>query len=369
MAESALASSASVTFERRCRAAFEEFQTSGVLLAANFDAAFRRAGFPDARAEEVERYHNNFLQQRRGVSGSHLKLDEFLRITADHHQKKRFIETIRISGQEWVSNAIRGVAHLFTKTTIGKDRSLWSFDSSESRMGIIMTGRAMLWGRSRKDGAWAGDVDFPICELGSNTVLGDSVMPGTARKVVALGQVDIIYIPMSEVKLRLGDKFLEQIALILDVKERHSQARMKTMQRICKRAKSENTLSQLPFLPLKNHLKEQLAQGMQKLAQSQIAERAAMQAAKRAKAQRTGDVGDHDDRPSSPPTEKSRKLRMERTGRLPTAADAKALALGASRPRTSMSRNASRSSIPRRIAASELHVQIDTGTMMYDDLM
>ena len=70
MAESVLASSASVTFERRCRAAFEEFQSSGVLLAANFDAAFRRAGFPDARAEEVERYRNNFLQQRRGVCGS-----------------------------------------------------------------------------------------------------------------------------------------------------------------------------------------------------------------------------------------------------------------------------------------------------------
>lgn len=254
----------------------------------------------------------------------------------------------------------------FVMATLEKGETLWSYNCLESQMGFIMKGRAMLWGRSRKDGVWAGDVDFPICELGSSAVIGDSFMPGTARKVVALGQVDVIYIPMSEVKMRLGEKFLEQIATMLDVKERHSKARMKTMQRICKRAKSENTLSQLPFLPLKNHLKEQLAQGMQKLAQSQNEERAAMQAAKRAKAQRS-EVDDDDDRPSSPLAEKSRKLRMERMGRLPSAATAHTP--GASRPRTSMSRSATRSSIPRRIAASELHVRIDTGTMMYDDLM
>jgi hypothetical protein len=354
-------------FERRCCAAFEEYQSGGVLHAANFDGAFRRAGFPDVRADEVERYHQNFVQQRRGVPGTHLKLDEFLRIQKDHLQKKRFLETNSISGQEWVRNAIRGVSHLFTKTTLYKGELLWSFDGAENRLGIIMKGRAMLWGRSRKGGAFVGDVDFPICEIGSNTVIGDTLMPNTARKVVALGHIDVIYIPMSEVKTRLGDRFLEQIAGMLEGKERHCRARMSTMQRICKRAKTENTLSQLPFLPLKNHLKEQLAKGMQKLAQSQNDQRAALQAAKRAKAQLTGEIDNRDDRPYSPSAEKSRVLRMERAGKLPVAN--KAPDLGASRPRTSMSRGAARSSIPRRIAASELHVRIDTGTMTYDDLM
>jgi hypothetical protein len=68
--------------------AFDEFATDGVLSASNFEAAFRRAGFADARTEEVERYHHNFVHQRQGVAGTHLQHDEFARILLAHDEKR-----------------------------------------------------------------------------------------------------------------------------------------------------------------------------------------------------------------------------------------------------------------------------------------
>jgi hypothetical protein len=68
--------------------AFDEFAMDSVLSASNFEAAFRRAGFPDARTEEVERYHHNFVHQRQGVAGTHLRHEEFARILLAHDEKR-----------------------------------------------------------------------------------------------------------------------------------------------------------------------------------------------------------------------------------------------------------------------------------------
>jgi len=232
-------------------------------------------------------------------------------------------------------------------------------------MGIIMGGRALLWGRR------GGEVDFPLWEVGINTVIGDTLMPCMSTRLVALGQVDVLVMPMSEVKLRLGDRFIEEMAAQLDVKERHAQHRLSTIQRVCKTAMGNPSLSQLPFLPVKNQLQEQLAQGMQKLAQAQSKKRAVLQASKREKALRMSRGMDlSDDHLASSLGEKSRIFRMERSGQLlgTATATAKNLSSLSTRPRTSMSRSQVSSSIPRQIAASEFHVRIDTGTMTYDDL-
>jgi hypothetical protein len=350
--------------DERCREAFGEFASKGVLSAANFDSAFRRAGYSDVRAEETERYHQNFVQQRQGVSGTHLREDEFLRVVRAHDDKRKFLESISISAKEWVCNAVRGVSHVLTTSTLYKGEVLWSSRSNETRMGIIMKGSAMLWGKQGDKGL----VDFPVCEIGMNAVIGDGMMPRMATKVVALGTIDVLFMPMSEVKQRLGDRFIEEITAMLDVKDRHVKARINTMQRVCKRAMVEPPLSQLPFLPVKNHLEAQLAQGMQKLAQAQSQQRAAIQAAKRAKAQRMGGVSsDISENGPSSAFDASRLFRMERSGKLPSTNSAPVG--GSTRSRTNMPHTAQvRSSIPRRIAASEFHVMIDTGTMMYDDL-
>ena len=353
--------------EERGQVAFDEYATQGVLAAVNFEAAFRRAGFPDARTEEVERYHHNFVHQRaemQGVTGTHLRRDEFVRILQSHDQKRRFLQHVRISGKDWVCNAVRGVSHQFTRSTFAQGQCVWAANRADSTMGIIMSGRAMLWGRK------GGEVDFPLWEVGANTVVGDTLMPRMSTRLVALGPVDVLLIPLSEVKLRLGDRFIQEMAAQLEVKERHAQHRLSTMQRVCKRAMGDQSLSQLPFLPLKNQMKEQLAQGMQKLAQAQSKERAALQAAKRAKALRMSGRGVDmsDDRPLSSLAEKGRIFRMERSGQLLSAPTAKHPTSVSTRPRTSMSRGQLSSSIPRQIAASEFHVCIDTGTMTYDDL-
>jgi hypothetical protein len=54
----------------RCRCLFDHYHLGSLQPPVTKQAAERRAGFSDARAKEVERYHNNFLLQRRGVSGS-----------------------------------------------------------------------------------------------------------------------------------------------------------------------------------------------------------------------------------------------------------------------------------------------------------
>ena len=279
------------------------------------------------------------------------------------HARRRFLQHFRISGKDWVCSAVRGVSHLFTRSTFAQGQCVWAANRAESCMGIIMGGRAMLWGRR------GGEVDFPLWEVGINTVIGDTLMPCMSTRLVALGQVDVLFMPMSEVKLRLGDRFIEEMAAQLDVKERHVQHRLNTMQRLCKTAMGNPSLSQLPFLPVKNQLQEQLAQGMQKLAQAQSKKRAVLQASKREKALRMSRGVDlSDDRLASSLAEKSRIFRMERSGQLLGTATAKNLKSLSTCPRKSMSRSQVSSSIPRQIAASEFHVRIDTGTMTYDDL-
>ena len=242
---------------------------------------------------------------------------------------------------------------------------MWAANRAESCLGIVMGGRALLWGRR------GGEVDFPLWEVGINTVIGDTLMPSMSTRLVALGQVDVLFMPMSEVKLRLGDGFVEEMAAQLDVKERHVQHRLSTIQRVCKTAMGNPSLSQLPFLPVKNQLQEQFAQGMQKLAQAQSQQRAVLQASKREQALRMSRRTDcSDDRltTSSLAEKTSRIFRMERSGQLLGTATAKNLISLSTRPRTSMSRSQVSSSIPRQITASEFHVRIDTGTMTYDDL-
>lgn len=368
MSRPARISSLGVTLEERCGTAFDEYARGGALKEGNFDAAFRRAGFPDAKVEEVERYHQNFMQQRQGVAGTVLRQDEFLRILSAHDQKRRFLETTRISAKEWVCNALRSLSYLFTKCTLHKGECLWTINGTENKtMGIIIKGRAMLWGRQAN-----GLVDFPVCELGVNAILGDGLMPNNASKVVAMGETDVLFIPMSEVKLRLGDRFLEEMSASLVVKNRHVEARLDNMQRVCKRAMSEPPLAQLPFLPVKNQNKEQLAQGMQKLASAQSQKRSALQAANRAILQAanqaaTQDGDQTDNHLSTLAAEQSRIFRMERSGRILGTSTESRSSFG-KRARTSISRGQVRSRIPRRIQSSEFHVCIDTGSMMYDDL-
>ena len=350
-----------VPLEQRCHTAFAEHAGGELLAAGSFDAAFRRAGFPDARTDEVERYHQNFVLQRQGVAGSCLRLDEFVRILAAHDQKRQFLENTSISSKDWVCQALRAASHCFIKSTEYKGACLWSVKNSNRKMmAIIIQGRAMLWGRQGN-----GQVDFPVCELGTNAVIGDGLMPNMASKVVVMSETDVLYIPMSEVKSRLGDRFLDEMAASLEVKNRHTEARMCNMQRVCKRAICEPALAQLPFLPMKNQMKDQLSQGMQKLATAQSQKRSATMEAKRAKAMRTGGVGDDnsDNHPSL--AEQNRTFRLERSGRI--LGTSKAPALG-TRSGTSMLRGKVPQRIPRRIQSSEFHVSIDTGSMMYDDL-
>ena len=135
----------SLSFEERCRAAFASHAKDGVLPATSFDAAFRQAGYPDARQEEVDRYHVNFVQERKGIPGTHLREEEFVRILLGHDQKRRFLQTFRISSDDRVCNLVRSISHCFTRCTLQHGQHLWSHSSAESRMGIIMEGRAMLW--------------------------------------------------------------------------------------------------------------------------------------------------------------------------------------------------------------------------------
>jgi len=347
----------------RCVEAFGEYATEGKLSPANFDSAFRRAGFADIRSEEVERYLSNFLQQRQGVSGTNLRLDEFTRILMAHEDKRRWLEKNKV-GEEWMCGALRGVSHLLTKVTLFKGDCLWSCTSAESRMGIIMRGAAMLWGRNGDK----GQVDFPICEITTNAFLGEGLMPRNTTKVVALGQIDLLYMPMTEVKLRLGDKFIDEIKAMREAKEKHVNARMITIQRVCRRAQNNSALTQLPFLPVKNSLEVQVSAGMQKLATAQVQERNALQAAKRAKSQRTGDIFD-DDAPASEGTkllQQTRLLRMERTGKIMDNITAPVLGTRLRSNRRGDKRG--NSGIPPRIKNSELHVMIDTTTMTYDNL-
>jgi len=92
-----------VPLEQRCHTAFAEHAGGELLSAGSFDAAFRRAGFPDAHTEQVERYYQNFVLQRQGVAGSCLRLDEFVRILAAHDQKRRQFLHLSISsmGEEY----------------------------------------------------------------------------------------------------------------------------------------------------------------------------------------------------------------------------------------------------------------------------
>jgi hypothetical protein len=361
----------SLSFEERCRAAFASHAKDGVLPATSFDAAFRQAGYPDARQEEVDRYHVNFVQERKGIPGTHLREEEFVRILLGHDQKRRFLQTFRISSDDRVCNLVRSISHCFTRCTLQHGQHLWSHSSAESRMGIIMEGRAMLWARHGE----RGQVDFPMCELGKNRLVGDITMPPLATKVVAIGPVDMLFISMSEVKMRLGEPFIDEIADKHAGKNRHVQAQLRVMQRVCKRAKGDMLLASLPFLPARSPLREQLATGMQNLAKTQSEERAAKQAAKRAKAERacgtsTSSAPDLDDsRALSLQVgvgEKTRQFRMERAGKLPSAI---ALLPSEARPKSRLLRRPVTSSIPRRIVASEFRVRIDTSTMVYDDMM
>ena len=148
-----------------------------------FDEAFRRAGFKDARSEEVERYLQNFVQERPGVAGSQLREQEFLRILAAHDSKCRFLRTARVSSDEWVCNALRGLSHHFTKRTLQNGECLWFPWSGEPMLSIIIAGNAMLW--ARQGNAFSrGLVDFPIATLGANSVIGDDLMPHVASKVM-----------------------------------------------------------------------------------------------------------------------------------------------------------------------------------------
>ena len=172
-----------LSLEERCRTAFAEFAQHGLLPGASFDEAFRRAGFKDARSEEVERYLQNFVQERPGVAGSQLREQEFLRILAAHDSKCRFLRTARVSPDEWVCNALRGLSHHFTKRTLQNGECLWFPWSGEPMLSIIIAGNAMLW--ARQGNAFSrGLVDFPIATLGANSVIGDDLMPHVASKVM-----------------------------------------------------------------------------------------------------------------------------------------------------------------------------------------
>ena len=172
-----------LSLEERCRTAFAEFAQHGLLPGASFDEAFRRAGFKDARSEEVERYLQNFVQERPGVAGSQLREQEFLRILAAHDSKCRFLRTARVSSDEWVCNALRGLSHHFTKRTLKNGECLWFPWSGEPMLSIIIAGNAMLW--ARQGNAFSrGLVDFPIATLGTNSVIGDDLMPHVASKVM-----------------------------------------------------------------------------------------------------------------------------------------------------------------------------------------
>ena len=87
---------------------------------------FREASLSEGLgSEEVERYLQNFVQERPGVAGSQLREQEFLRILAAHDSKCRFLRTARVSPDEWVCNALRGLSHHFTKRTLKNGECLW----------------------------------------------------------------------------------------------------------------------------------------------------------------------------------------------------------------------------------------------------
>ena len=108
--------------------AFDEFATDGVLSASNFEAAFRRAGFADARTEEVERYHHNFVHQRQGVAGTHLQHDEFARILLAHDEKR--LNTTHTHTHTHTHTLTHTHTHTHTQTHTHTHTVPWSLSAS-----------------------------------------------------------------------------------------------------------------------------------------------------------------------------------------------------------------------------------------------
>ena len=183
-------------------------------------------------------------------------------------------------------------------------------------------------------------------------------------QVVACGPLEVLVISMSEVRSRLGDRFVAAFADKIAAQTRLVAVQMGTHRRVCKRVRMVPALSALPFLPVKNGLKEQVAQAGAKLAKAQQDEREAMKQ-KRAQKLRAGGICDDGSQVGDRSCPLSRMVRLERTGRLSSS---ESVVLGATR-RSLASRRPKTSGIPPRIPRSEYRVRIDCGTMMYDDLV